>query len=128
MNYEITITVSPSYPVHGERYGKMLASHQWDFLKFYIYESLKKINCEYAIYPEFHKNHNIHVHGHCIMSSDVSKIDIVDIEKRFNKIGRSNFKPTHSIENWITYIKKNQEELDNLHYLSPNYLTLTHNT
>ncbi len=120
MNYEITVTVSPIHNVSGERYGKMIASKQWEFLQFYIYQTLKRYDVEYSLYPEFHKNLNIHVHGHAIIPITLNKMDIVDIHKRLNQLGRSNFKLVNNLDNWLKYIKKDFDELG-YSYNSPNY-------
>ena len=124
LNYEITVTVSPLYQISGQRYGKMIASKQWEFLQFFIYETLKKHDIHYQIYPEFHKNMSIHVHGHARLPLDMNKFDIVDIHKRFNQIGRSNFKPVSNLLTWLSYICKDYKELQ-MRYTSPMYSAIT---
>ncbi len=123
-DYEITITVSPIHQVNGMRYGKMIASKQWEWLQFLIYETLKKHDIDYEIYAEFHKNMNIHVHGHAVVSESVSKMDIVDILKRFNQVGRSNFQLLNNKTHWLDYIKKDYEEIKSK-YTSPYYLEVS---
>lgn len=118
--YEITITVSPVHQVSGMRYSKMIASKQWEFLQFFVYETLKKHNIQYQIFPEFHKNMNLHIHGHAVLPDDINKMDIIDILKRFNQIGRSRFQPVSNLTSWLQYIEKDHEELK-YSYKSPNY-------
>ncbi len=120
--YEVTLTVVPSRLCHGIRWKAMLASKQWEFLQFFVYEVFKKHNIQYVIYPEFHKNMNIHIHGIAIVNK-INKMDLVDITKHFEALGRSNFKPINDLHNWETYINKDQEELDFQFYKSPNYDT-----
>ncbi len=119
-HYEITVTVSPIHQVSGQRYGKMIASKQWEFLQYYIYDCLKRHDIQYEIFPEFHKNMNIHVHGHAIIPEHMNKMDLVDILKRFNNIGRSRFQPVSNINSWLDYICKDHEELQ-YKYTSPGY-------
>jgi len=122
-DYELTVTVNPTYIVNGMPWKKLIASKQWEFLQFFIYETLKKHDIEYIMYPEFHKppNFNLHAHAHCILNINMRKIDIVDILKRLNQIGLSFFRPIiTNTKNWCTYIRKDFEELGMV-YASPAY-------
>lgn len=122
--YEITITVSPLHMVHGVRYTKLTPTKQWDFILFNVHCALQKYKVEYSLYPEFHaakNNFNIHVHGILFSETPLNKLDEVDIYKRFNNMGRSNFKSINNIVSWSDYIIKDQEKFDNLHYATPGY-------
>lgn len=119
--YEITQTVVPSKICNGKKYKEMLASEQWKYLQYMVYEICKKYDLEYVIYPEFHKNYNIHIHGVINIPDKIKKIDLVDIQKRFERLGRCHFKKINNMTSWMSYIKKNQEEIDNKHYKSPGY-------
>lgn len=122
-NYELTVTVNPNYVINGMKWGKMLASKQWEWLSYFFYETLKKHDIEYIMYPEFHKppNYNLHAHAHCVLGHGVGNIDIVDILKRANQVGRSYFRPLiTTTDNWCKYIRKDYAELK-LVYTSPGY-------
>ncbi len=119
-DYEITVTVSPLQQVNGMRYGKMIASKQWEYLQFLLFQTLNKHDIDYIIYPEFHKNMNIHIHGHAIVSESITKMDLVDILKRLNQVGRSRFQPLHNKSSWLSYIKKDFAEIDQV-FTSPYY-------
>lgn len=121
VSYELTCTVIQSRLCNGVKYGKMLASKQWDFLQFYTYEVFKKYNIEYYMVPEFHKNNNIHTHSHVILPESLDRMDLVDIKKRFENLGRCSFTKIHNLPTWLEYMDKNQSELSFQHYKSGKY-------
>lgn len=121
-HYQLTVTVSPLYNIHGNRYSRMYASEQWNWIQYRLYEILDKYDVHYAIYPEFTKKFQIHVHGHVIFKH-LEKMDIVDIYKKLNIMGRCEFKPAHEYKGWMTYIQKDQKEMSQLKYESLCYNT-----
>lgn len=114
LSYELTMTVNPKVNIkyYGKPYGKLIASDQWKWLKYHIYQIL----CDYAefvIYPEFHKppNYNLHIHGHVLIREDIEIMDLMNITKQLEEYGRTNFKPINSIDSWLEYIQKDYEKI-----------------
>lgn len=112
LSYEITVTVNPKTIIkyYDKPYGKLLASQQWEWLQYHINQILRE-HSQFVIYPEFHKNYNIHVHGHVLINQEINEFTYVDIKKKIEEFGRSRFRPIMNLDSWLSYIKKDYEEL-----------------
>lgn len=120
LNYEITATVSPKHYIKYENktYQKCIASQQWKYLKLKLQNILD--GYEFVIYPEFHRNLNIHVHGHVMLPENINKIKLVDMKKELLEMGRSHLIQVHNLQSWLKYIEKDHEELKEI-YKTPYY-------
>lgn len=112
VNYEVTLTVSPKYVIGNKKYGKMIASEQWNYLQYFLFCLLNEYDIDYEFRPEFHKNFNIHVHGMVTFYTKPTKLIISTIYKKLNQLGRSNFKPVFNVDNWLRYMRKEAHEFD----------------
>lgn len=112
--YEITVTVNPrkrfGLPM---RYGQLRPSEQFNLLR----DEIIKVcgNYPFMLFPEFHKNMNIHVHG--ILFAELNEFQRIDIDKHLNQIGRSNFGSINNYNSWRNYCVKDQAKLGNLNYI-----------
>lgn len=113
--YEITVTVHPrKCLIENIPYNRLRPTEQWNVLRDKIYNILNKYPFE--IVPELHKNNNIHIHGICFIPKHETQLNIIDKYKYLNQIGRSNFKPINDYITWKIYMKKNQQEMNNISY------------
>lgn len=121
--YEYTQTVIQTKKCMGVKYKSMTASSQWEFLCFRIYTILQRYDIDYCLYPEFHAppNYNLHIHGTLLIPENLSKLDLVDIRKHFEDLGRVTLSKIHDRSKWNSYMIKDQKEIGDLHYISPNY-------
>lgn len=123
-HFEFTVTASPKKQVFNDirypiKYGKMRPLEQWNLLRDLIVNILQGYH--FKCIPELHKNGNVHVHGHCILPEGATKLDIEDIRKQLDQIGRSSFTMISDLNSWLNYIHKDQSEMNNLSFSSGFY-------
>lgn len=125
--YELTQTINPRYNTKytskDDPYKNMIASEQYKWYKG-IHEQIFQTehNVETYFVCEFHKNFNLHFHGICMVSPLKTPMELVDIAKKCNKLGRSTFRPISNIKKWLEYMNKNQDEIeDTYRYKSRGY-------
>ena len=121
--YELTQTVIQSRICNGTKYNKMLASDQYSFYKYYMHTVLNRYGLSYHCRPEFHAapNFNLHFHSIILLPDDFLEIDRIDIMKRFESLGRIAFKKISCVANYLDYIKKDSEKMDNLFFETPDF-------